>query len=77
MGLCSALKDMQDLDYQGVGLSRQNNNMENCREGERGKAPGPGRRPPSTETVDFLQRTVRTAGRSRDPGAGRAWDNSS
>ena len=77
VGLFWALKDMQDLGNQGVGLSRQNDNMENCREGERGKTPGPGRRPPSTDTADFLQRRVRTAGRSRDPGAGRAWNNSS
>ena len=34
VGFCWALKDMQYLGNHGVGLSRQNSNMEDCREGE-------------------------------------------
>ena len=70
VGLCRALKDMQDLGSQGMRLSRQNN-RENCREGEGSRACGPGRRPPSGERANFLQRRVRKAGRSRDQAKGR------
>lgn len=33
-GLLLGPEDMQDLGNHRVGLSRQNSNMENCREGE-------------------------------------------
>lgn len=66
VGLCSALKNMQNLDNQGMRLSRQFI-MENSKKGEKRIAHAW----PSRETASFSWRMVNKAGRRMDPGRGR------